>query len=106
MERTKDGRLLLKENPLHGVRLPREKNPKRPVMLHDVYLRLLAVADQIHPLLKLALIVAEGTGRRISAWCNLRWEDVDFQNNTIRSRAETDRKRCEQIGPMTGAEKE
>src|SRR6266576_804229 len=40
-ERTKDGRRLLKENPLHGVRPPREKNPKRPVMLHDVYLRLL-----------------------------------------------------------------
>src|SRR2546422_4453176 len=53
-----------------SVRLPREKNPKRPVMLHDIYLRLLAVADQVHPLLKLALIVAEGTGRRISAWCN------------------------------------
>lgn len=49
-ERTKNGRRLLKENPLHGVRLPREKNPKRPVMLHDVYLQLLAVADQIHPL--------------------------------------------------------
>ena len=45
-ERTKDGRRLLKENPLHGVRLPREKNPKRPVMLHDVYLRLLDVAGQ------------------------------------------------------------
>src|SRR5512135_995621 len=51
-ERTKDGRRLLKENPLHGVRLPREKNPKRPVMLHDVYLRLLEVADQVHPLLE------------------------------------------------------
>ncbi len=100
-ERTKDGRRLLKENPLHGVRLPREKNPKRPVMMHDVYLRLLAVADQIHPLLKLALIVAEGTGRRISAWCNLRWDDVDFQNATIRWRAETDKTGFEQIVPMT-----
>ena len=100
-ERTKDGRRLLKENPLHGVRLPREKNPKRPVMLHDVYLRLLAVADQIHPLLKLALIVAEGTGRRISAWCNLRWDDVDFQNGSIRWRAETDKTGFEQTVPMT-----
>src|SRR3989442_15736370 len=42
-ERTKDGRRLLKENPLHGVRLPREKNPNRPVMLHDVYLRPLRI---------------------------------------------------------------
>src|SRR3989454_294992 len=70
-------------------------------MLHDVYLRLLGVADQIHPLLKLALIVAEGTGRRISAWCNLRWDDVDFQNGTIRWRAETDKTGFEQIVPMT-----
>ena len=100
-ERTKDGRRLLKENPLHSVRLPREKNPKRSVMLHDVYLRLLDVADQVHPLLKLALIVAEGTGRRISAWCNLRWDDVDFPNGTIRGRAETAKTGFEQIVPMT-----
>jgi integrase len=105
-ERTKDGRRLLKENPLHGVRLPREKNPKRPVMLHDVYLRLLQVADQVHPLLKLAVVVAEGTGRRISAWCNLRWDDVDFQNGSIRWRAETDKTGHEQIVPMTDAVKE
>src|SRR2546430_14135380 len=73
---------------------------------HDVYLRLLAVADQIHPLLKLALIVAEGTGRRISAWRNLRWDDVDFQNDTIRWRAETDKKGFEQVVPMTEPVKE
>src|SRR2546428_2631256 len=100
-ERTKDGRRLLKENPLHGVRLPREKNPKRPVMLHDVYLRLLAVADQVHPLLQLALIVAEGTGRRISAWGNLRGGGVDFQNGTIRWRGETAKTGFQQIVPMT-----
>src|SRR5256712_7513590 len=100
-ERTKDGRRVLKENPLHGVRLPREKNPKRPVMLHDAYLRLLEVADQVHPLLKLALIGGEGTGRRISSWGNLRWDDGDFQQGTIRSRAETDKTGFEQIVPMT-----
>ncbi len=105
-ERTKEGRRLIKENPLHGVRLPREKNPKRPVMLHDVFLRLLDAADQVHSLLKLALIVAEGTGRRISAWCNLRWDDVDFQNGSIRWRAETDKTGHEQIVPMTDAVKE
>ena len=105
-ERTKDGRRLLKENPLHGVRLPREKNPKRPVMSHDVFLRLLDVADQVHPLLTLALVVAEGTGRRISAWCNLRWDDVDFDHGTIRWRAETDKTGYEQIVPMTEAVKE
>lgn len=47
-------------------------NRKRPVMSHDVYLRLLDVAERVHPLLTLALVVAEGTGRRISAWCKPR----------------------------------
>lgn len=47
-------------------------------MTHDEYLRLLGVAEQVNPLLKLGLIVAEGTGRRLSAWRNLRWSDADF----------------------------
>jgi integrase len=61
-------------------------------MTHDVYLRLLEVADRVHPLLTLALVVAEGTGRRISAWENLRWDDVDFAAGTIRWRAKHDKK--------------
>jgi len=35
-ERTSTGPRLLKENPLTGIRLPKEKNPERPVMSHDV----------------------------------------------------------------------
>jgi len=45
------------------------------------------VAPRVHSLLPLALIVAEGTGRRISAWRNLVWDDVDFEAGTIRWRA-------------------
>ena len=91
-ERTTDGRRLLQENPLVGVRLPSEKNPRRPVMGHHEYLKLLKVSPRVHPLLKLALIVAEGTGRRLSAWRNLYWDDVDFDAGTIRWRAEHDKK--------------
>ncbi len=80
-----------------------EKNPKRPVMRHDEYLKLLEVADRVNPLLELALVVAEGTGRRISAWRNLLWEDIDFQNGTIRWRAENDKKGYEQVVPMSDA---
>ncbi|MBL8989398.1 MAG: tyrosine-type recombinase/integrase [Gemmatimonadetes bacterium] len=100
-ERTGTGQRLLRENPLFGVRLPREQNPRRPVMTHDVYQKLLAVAPQIHPLLELALVVAEGTGRRLSAWRNLRWDDVDLQAGTIRWRAEFDKKGYEQVVPMS-----
>jgi len=100
-ERTAQGRRLLAENPWVGIRLPREKNPRRPVMRHDVYLQLLAVADQVDPRLRLALIVAEGTGRRLSAWRNLRWDDVDFDAGTIRWLAVHDKKGFEQVVPMS-----
>src|SRR2546425_2437283 len=100
-ERKTNGERLLKESPLVGVRLPSERNPKRPVMSHDVYLRLLDVADRVHPLLKLALTVAEGTGRRLSAWRNLFWDDVDFEAGTIHWRAEHDKKGQEQVVPMS-----
>jgi integrase len=100
-ERNSTGRRLLRDNPLHGIKLPREKNPRRPVMRHDTYLKLLEVAEQVDPLLKLALVVAEGTGRRISGWRNLRWNDVDFQEGTIRWRAEFDKKGFEDVVPMS-----
>src|SRR2546426_11163922 len=104
-ERKTNGERLLKENPLVGVRLPSEKNPNRPVMSHDVYLRLLDFADRVHALLKLALVVAEGTGRRLSAWRNLFWDDVDFDAGTIRWRAANDKKGYEQVVPMSNAVK-
>src|SRR5207244_9307603 len=56
----------------------------------------LEVAPRVHSLLPLALIVAEGTGRRISAWRNLVWDDVDFEAGTIHWRAEHDKKGYEQ----------
>jgi len=105
-ERKTNGERLLKENPLVGVRLPSEKNPRRPVMKHNEYLRLLDVADRVHPLLKVALIVAEGTGRRLSAWRNLFWDDVDFEAGTIQWRAEHDKKGYEQVVPMSEAVKD
>lgn len=105
-ERLSNGQRLLQENPLVGVKLPREQNPRRPVMKHDVFLRLLAVADAVHPLLRLGMIVAEGTGRRISAWRNLRWDDVDFQSSTLHWRAETDKEGYEQVVPMGEAVKD
>jgi integrase len=105
-ERTTNGRRLLKENPLAGLRLPTEKNPRRPVMRHDEYLRLLHVADRVDSRLKLGLIVAEGTGRRLSAWRNLLWEDVEFDAGTIRWRADHDKKGYEQVVPMTEAVKD
>jgi integrase len=105
-ERRSNGRRLIQENPLHGIKLPRERNPRRPVMRDDVYLKLVKVAAEVHPLLKLALVVAEGTGRRISAWRNLSWDDVDFQAGEIRWRAEFDKSGFEDVRPMSEAVQE
>src|SRR2546429_3324490 len=102
-ERTSTGRRLLRENPLTGVRLPKEKNPERPVMSHDVYLKLLEVAPHVHSLLPLALILAEGTGRRISAWRNLVWDDVNFETGTIHWRGPHDKKGYEQVVGVSDA---
>lgn len=46
------------------------------------------------------------TGRRLSAWRNLFWEDVDFDAGTIRWRAEHDKKGYEQVVPMSDAVKQ
>ncbi len=47
--------------------------------------------------------MAEGTGRRISAWRNLVWEDVNFEAGTIHWRAEHDKKGYEQVVVMSDA---
>jgi integrase len=109
MERDEKGRRLLKEHPLRGIELPREKNPRRPVMTDDTYRALLKVVDQVHPQLKLALVIAEGTGRRLSAWAHLRWDDIDFDAKpfgAIRWRAEHDKKGYEQVVPISLAVRE
>lgn len=75
-------------------------------MMDEIYHELLDVADQIHPQLKLALVVAEGTGRRLSASPRLRWDDVDFDAKplgSIRWRAENDKNGYEQVVPSSAA---
>src|SRR5438045_9645273 len=70
-ERTSTGRRLLRENPLTGVRLAKEKNTERPAMAHDVYLTLLEHAPRVRLLLPLRLIGAHGTGREQRGGRNL-----------------------------------
>lgn len=100
-ERDRSGRRLILENPIHGVPIPREKNPIRPLVMHDEYLKLLAVTHRVHPLLRLALIVAEGTGRRRSAIRLLRWPDVDLEAGTVHWRAENDKKGLASVVPVS-----
>ena len=108
-EREASGRRLIAENPLEGVELPREKNPRRPVVTDEEFKKLLEVAPRVHPLLPLALVIAEGTGRRLGSWRKLRWDDMDFDTvpfGSIRWRAENDKKGYEQVVPMSRAVRE
>jgi integrase len=64
---------LLERNPLAGLPLSKERNPHRPTLDHATYEALLAVAEQIDPRLKLALVLTHETGHRQQAVCHLRW---------------------------------
>jgi integrase len=110
--RRPSARRLLDQNPLAGVRRPKEKNPKRPVATWE---RFQATRRTVQALvdkavteesrrkwlkLELALVLAEATGRRLGAIRQLRWADIDLSAMTIRWRAETDKKGKEWIVPI------
>jgi integrase len=91
----------LRSNPLHQVKIPREKNPIRPLVTHSVYEELLAVSGEVSAMLPAFLIVAEASGRRLSAVRQLWWSDLSFEQGTVRWRAENDKKGFESTQPMS-----
>lgn len=121
--RLSNGARLLDANPLSGVRRDREQNPVRPVASWERFERTREAMQELQreaadrhaadekPVLaeleetrwvkmELALVLAEATGRRLGSIRQLRWEDLDFQRNTIRWRAEFDKKGKEWVVPM------
>jgi integrase len=85
------GGFLLDRNPLQGLSLPKNASPKRPVIVEEQYDALLRVADEVSPLFRLALVLANETGHRIGAIRHLRWADVDLDRGTVLWRDETDK---------------
>lgn len=82
-------RRLLRENPLAGLTIPEEASPRRPVATADRYDATHAVAEQVTMELRgngervampsylpELLDLAYSTGRRISAICALRYDDL------------------------------
>ena len=81
----------MRENPVRGYDIPTEKNPMRPVASTDRYEAIRKISDD-HPMeirwngkrerqrsyLSELLDIVNGTGRRISAVCQLRYEDLRF----------------------------
>jgi len=109
------GEWLLDDNPLRGVKFPREPNPRRPVATFDRFERVRQASRQLADQagsarerdrwrrLELALVLAEGTGRRIGSIRRLRWSDIGFDPPSILWRAEFDKRRREQRVPMPEA---
>lgn len=88
--RTSDGRLLLEADPTRGLEVPENRNPKRPVATHDrveairqVYRDVTMRVErggtrkQVESYLPEIFDLVVSTGRRISAVCGLRMEDLD-----------------------------
>ncbi|MDE2762557.1 MAG: site-specific integrase [Gemmatimonadota bacterium] len=99
--RDEHGRLLLKANPLRGLRTPRQKNPTRIVLAEEEYQALLDVSRQVGWRFRVALVLAHETGHRIGAIRKLRWSDIDFERGTIRWRAEHEKTGYEHRTPAT-----
>jgi integrase len=107
-----DGEWLLQENSLRGVKFPREPNPRRPVATFNRFEKVRRAIQQLATdaptvrerdkwiRLELALVLAEGTGRRIGSIRQLRWSDISYDPPSICWRAEFDKKRREQVVPI------
>ena len=76
---------------MEGRKIPREKDPKRPMVDPDTIDSLLTVAPQVHPLLPVLVMLAWKTGHRLSSILALRWDDVDFEKRVIWFRGQHDK---------------
>jgi integrase len=114
--RAPSGHYLMRENPVRGFEAPKEQNVRRPVATHDRFLAIRNVSDQVmmesrwgkheevRSYLSELLDIVNGTGRRISAVCKLRYEDLRLDqgpHDSIRWPAQTDKTRRETIVPIS-----
>jgi integrase len=72
------GRSAIPSNPLEDLTWPKEKNPQKPIASHERYTRTQEHTDTVDPKgrLRCILALARLTGRRESAICGLRTNDV------------------------------
>lgn len=106
------GKRLLDFNPLAGVRIMSERNPKRPVATWDRFQKTCKAMKQlandadneadrmlwVH--VEFALVIFEATGRRRGSVRQLKWEDIDLDGAEIRWRSEADKKSQEWATPI------
>jgi hypothetical protein len=120
--RLPSGRYLMRENPVRGFDFPKERNPLRPVASQDRFEAVRAVSDRVlmenrvegkresqRSYVSELLDIANGTGRRIRAICQLRYSDLLLSrtptapHGAIRWPAETDKRGRETVAPLSPA---
>ena len=94
------GKRLLIENPFTGFTVPHEENPRRPILTHDEFEKLVAAAPHVSPSMETLLVVANATGHRINSIRLLRWADIDFHASAIRWRGDQDKIGHEHVTPI------
>ena len=114
-----DGNYIMSENPARGYKIPKEKNPLRPVATHDRYEKTRAVSDRVmmevsrdgkrvkvRSYLSQLLDIANGTGRRISAILKLQYADLRLEKGpqgSIRWPQDTDKEDKEWLTPINAS---
>jgi integrase len=95
------GAPLLERNPLKGLPVPKEENPRRPLVNEAQYLELRRIASKVDGSFELALVLAHETGHRVGAIRQLRWSDIDLKEKRIFWRAENDKIGMEHSPPLS-----
>ena len=112
--RTGSDNYLMRENPARGFDAPHEANPRSPVASQDRYEAVRGVSDQVvmgkgrsgRSYVSELLDIVNGTGRRISAVCQFRYEDLQLSatgqapHGAIRWPAATDKMGHETVAPL------
>lgn len=91
MARDDDGAPLLERNPLRGLPVPTEANPRRPMFTQEQYEALRAVASEMDWRFQFAIGLVHETGHRIGAVRHLRGTDLDLEAKLVRWAAEHDK---------------
>jgi len=92
---------IIESNPLDGLTVADEKNPRSPALTREQYEALRQVAPEVHPLFPLLLVLAFETGHRGNAIRQLRWSDVSLDRRVIRWRASSDKLGFEHETPLS-----
>jgi integrase len=95
-----DGGYLLDRNPLRGLKVPKEENPRRPMLTVEQFKALRSVAAQRSLVAERFVMLAWYAGHRGHSIRHLRWSDVDLEGGTIRWRAGNDKIKYEHRNPM------